>query len=102
MSGPSKKSIACAAREGLPLAGWAVATVQRDKVRLRHVWHTCSDARAYDGVMRAARRLAQCTATLLQRRVDLVAKDGSLLDTYEPEATVTPGEWRAVYSGGAA
>jgi hypothetical protein len=102
VSGPSKHSICIAARDGLPLAGYAVATVRRNKVRLRHVWEHCPDARIYDGVMAVARRLAQSTATLLRKRVDLVAKDGSLLDTYEPEATVTPGEWRAAYGGGAA
>ncbi len=83
-----KSKIEDCAVSGLPLDGHDVARVGRNGrvVTLRHVWPDNTDARVWDGVRRAAHRLAQETVNRTGRRIDLMSAHGDTLDQFSPEA----------------
>jgi hypothetical protein len=82
----TKWQIENAAAYGGRLNGSDVARVSRSggSVTLRHVWPDNCDARVWDGVSRAARRLAEETAARTGKQVCLQLPNGSVIDYIDP------------------
>jgi hypothetical protein len=72
---------------GLSVDPHAVAAVGRNRrvVTLRHVWSEDVDARVWDGVRRAYRRLAKDLANSTGRMIEVYSKHGFMLDSISPD-----------------
>jgi hypothetical protein len=72
---------------GLAVDPHAVASVSRNRrvITLRHAWSESADARVWDGVRRAYRRLAKDLANSTGRTTEVYSKQGYMLDAISPD-----------------
>ena len=75
------------AMAGLPVDPHAVASVARNRrvITLRYAWPDSIDARVWDGVRRAYRRLAKDLANSTGRTIEVYSKQGFMLDAVSPD-----------------
>jgi hypothetical protein len=82
-----KQRIEDRAIAGLPVDPHAVASISRNRrvVTLRHTWPETADARVWDGVRRAYRRLAKDLANSTGRLIEIYSKQGYQIDAIDPD-----------------